>query len=164
MKERKEGVFLQAPESSVLCSLGITLCLAFFCVLSFVSFVLRHLCSGTCRWSRKKGRKEYSHNPVGPLTGSGAPCRGGGLSMFSLILNFPQLLFLQNNPKIIQKFTNNYCSKDSNLMEPFFRLNEIEARFWRKSGEIYGKQGTLPECPLKNWMPPPPLKFVHHVQ
>ena len=45
-------VFLQVPEGIVFCSLGITLYLAFFCVLSFVSFVLRHLCSGTCRRSR----------------------------------------------------------------------------------------------------------------
>ena len=43
------GVFLQVPETIVFCSPGITLYLAFFCVLSFVSFVLRHLCSGTCR-------------------------------------------------------------------------------------------------------------------
>ena len=47
----KYWVFLQVPESIVFCSLGITLYLAFFCVLSFVSFVLHHLCSGSCRRS-----------------------------------------------------------------------------------------------------------------
>ena len=29
---------------------------------------------------RKKARKGHKHDPVSPLTGSGAPCFGGGLS------------------------------------------------------------------------------------
>ena len=53
-EKREKRVFLQVPESIVFCSLGISLYLAFFCVLSFVSFVLRHLCSGTCRRSQKR--------------------------------------------------------------------------------------------------------------
>ena len=40
------------PEIIVSSSLGITFYLVFFCVLCFVSFVLRHLCSGTCRRSQ----------------------------------------------------------------------------------------------------------------
>ena len=43
------GVFLQVPESFVFWSLGISLYLELFCFLSFITIVLRNLCSGTHR-------------------------------------------------------------------------------------------------------------------
>ena len=88
----------------------------------------------------------YTHKPVSPLMGSEAPCWGGGLSgnclliihfifqflttpksnIFPFSLNFKHLpptplnFTNWNIRKIIQKFTNNYWTKDCNLIESLF--------------------------------------------